>query len=105
MKDDRSGFLVSIQISFIKAGGKEGHLGGFSQLSIPTLDFISGHNLMVGELEPHIRLCADSSWLEFSLCADSFIGFSLSALSPALVLMCAWGCMCVHMHVRSRSQK
>ena len=26
----------------------------------PTLDFGSGHDLMVGELEPHIRLCADS---------------------------------------------
>ena len=25
----------------------------------PTLDFCSGHDLMVGEFESHIRLCAD----------------------------------------------
>ena len=26
----------------------------------PTLDFRSGHDLTVGEIEPHVRLCADS---------------------------------------------
>ena len=39
----------------------------------PTLDFGSGHYLMVGEIEPHVRLCADgveSVWdsLFLSLC-------------------------------------
>ena len=27
----------------------------------PTLDFSSGHDLTIRELEPHIQLCADST--------------------------------------------
>ena len=34
--------------------------GWFSQLSIQALGFGSGHDLMVGEFEPHVRLRADS---------------------------------------------
>ena len=32
-----------------------GHLGGLDKC--PTLDFSSGHDLTVGEFEPHVRLC------------------------------------------------
>ena len=29
-------------------------------IKCPTLDLSSGHDLMVCEIEPHLRLCADS---------------------------------------------
>ena len=41
-----------------------------SGLSIPTLDFGSGHDLMVHEFEPHTGLHADSAelaWVSLSL--------------------------------------
>ena len=34
----------------------------------PTLDFRSGHDLTVGEIEPHVRLCTES--LEMILSMD-----------------------------------
>ena len=34
----------------------------------PTLDLGSGHDLMAPEIEPHIRLCADSKNLPGILC-------------------------------------
>ena len=37
----------------------------------PTVNFGSGHDLMVCEMEPHVRLCADSTepaWDSLSLC-------------------------------------
>ena len=47
-----------------------------------TLDFSSGHDLMVREFQPHVRLCADSAepvW-------DSLSLLSLSLTSPAVSL-------------------
>ena len=38
----------------------------------PTLDFGSGHDLTVREIEPHVRLCADSA------------EFAWDSLSPSL---------------------
>ena len=40
-------------------------------VNCPTIDFGSGHDLMVFEIEPHTWLCADSAdpaWDSFSLC-------------------------------------
>ena len=50
----------------------------------PTLDFSSGHDLTVHEIEPHVRLCAGSTeptWDSLSLSLS--VSFSLS-LSPLL---------------------
>ena len=47
----------------------------------PTLDFGSGHDLMVRELEPHIGLGADraeTAWDSLSLCSSPTCGLSLS---------------------------
>ena len=49
----------------------------------PTLDFGSGHDLMVGEFKPCVRLCADSvepAWdsLSPSLCPSTAHSLSLS---------------------------
>ena len=49
----------------------------------PTLDFSSGHDLTVCELEPHVSLCADSTvpaWdsLSLSLCPSPALSVSLS---------------------------
>ena len=49
----------------------------------PTLDFGSGQDLMVGEFEPHIGLCADGempAWdsLSFSLCPSPAHTLSLT---------------------------
>ena len=41
----------------------------------PTLDFGSGHDLMVHEFEPHVRLCANSGESAWD---------SLSPVSPSL---------------------
>ena len=49
-------------------------------------DFSSGHDLTVGEFEPHVGLCADSSepgaWFRFcvsiALCPSPTLSFSLS---------------------------
>ena len=52
----------------------------------PTLDFGSGHNLMVHEIEPHVGLCADSKepgWDIFSLS----LSLSLSLSSPPLLVL------------------
>ena len=46
----------------------------------PTTDFGSGHDLMVHEIEPHIRLCADSAEPAW----DS-LSPSLSALPPLVI--------------------
>ena len=46
----------------------------------PTLDFRSGRDLMVGEIEPRVRLCADSV-------EPPWDSLPLSAFPP-----------CVHMH-------
>ena len=48
-----------------------------------TLDFSSGHDLMVGEFKAHIRLCTDSAepaWdsLSPSLSAPPLLALSLS---------------------------
>ena len=48
-----------------------------------TLDFGSGHDLRVHEIEPHIRLCTDSTepaWdsLSLSLCPSPAYSLSLS---------------------------
>ena len=46
-----------------------GRLGG--SVKRQTLDFGSGHDLTVCEIEPHIGLCADSvepAWDSLSLC-------------------------------------
>ena len=49
----------------------------------PTLDFGSGHDLIVREFEPHIRLCTDGAepaWdsLSLSLSAPPLLALSLS---------------------------
>ena len=51
----------------------------------PTPDFSSGHDLTVGEFEPHVRLCTDgvepawdSLFLCLSLCLSPAHSFSLS---------------------------
>ena len=46
----------------------------------PTLDFGSGHDLMVGETEPHVGLCADSVW--------NLLGFLSLPLSLPLPCSC-----------------
>ena len=51
----------------------------------PTLDFRSGHDLMVHEFEPHVGLCADTlerAWDSLSLCPSS--ACFLSSLSLCL---------------------
>ena len=46
-----------------------------------TLDFSPGHDLLVPESEPHIRLCADTvkpAWDSHPLCAFPLLVLSLS---------------------------
>ena len=49
----------------------------------PTLNFSSGHDLTVGEFEPCVRLCADSSdpGASFGFC----VSLSLSAPPPLML--------------------
>ena len=50
---------ISVTFHFwLQSRVKLAHLGG--SVKRLTLDFGSGRDLMVGEIEPHIRLCADS---------------------------------------------
>ena len=54
--------------------------GGAQLIKGLTLDFSSGHDLMVHEIEPHVRLCAE---------CGACLGFSLSVSlcpSPACAL-------------------
>ena len=55
----------------------------------PTLDFGSGHDLMVPEFEPHVGFCADSAELAW----DS-LSPSLSLFDPPLLTS-------VHVHAHS----
>ena len=53
----------------------------------PTLDFGSEHDLMVHEIDPHIRLCAESperAWDSLSLS----LSLSLSAPHPLVLSLC-----------------
>ena len=43
----------------------------------PTLDFGSGHDLMVCEIEPHLQLCADITELAWNSLSP-FLSVSLS---------------------------
>ena len=50
-------------------------------VKLPTLDFSSGHDLMVPEIEPRVGLCADSvepGWDSVSLSLSAPPLFSLS---------------------------
>ena len=61
-------------------GYNKGYLGGSV---VYVSDFSSGHDLIVCEFEPHVRLCADSS--EPGETSD-FVSHSLSA--PLLLMLC-----------------
>ena len=61
---------------------KQGRLGGSVG---DTTDFGSGHGLTVGEFEPHVRLCADSS--EPGACLDS-VSPSLSLCPSPVHALC-----------------
>ena len=52
----------------------------------PALNFGSGHNLTVGEFEPHIGLCADNMEPAWDYLSPSFSAPPLLALSLSLSL-------------------
>ena len=63
-----------------------------------TLDLGSGHGLMVGEIEPHIRICADSTkpaWdsLPLCLCPSPASSFSFSLKISNFFLSYAKSCL------------
>ena len=55
----------------------EGCLGG-SVNEVSTLDFGADHDLSVREVEPHVRLCADSGSPPGILCLCPSLEFTLS---------------------------
>ena len=48
-------------------------------VKLPTIDFGSGHGLAVHEIEPHVRICADSTGFSLSpsLCAPFPLALSI----------------------------
>ena len=82
-------------MKFGSAQPKEGEinskfLGPVGQVKRLTLDFGSGHALVVLEIEPRVGLCTDSgAYLGFSLS----LSLSLSPLSLSLSLPHSHACM------------
>ena len=52
----------------------------------PTLDFGSGHGLMVREVEPHPGFCADSAKPAWDSLSLSLLFFLCPYLTPNLIL-------------------